>query len=98
MFIIIIMRVPSDVLQRQHRRHHKVAQAAVGVRLLHGGGPGRPHADHPAPKPPHRRLRGLPDRSRHRRLPGQSVRKSSERATSRDIHFDTIGSIYSEPL
>ncbi|XP_061651859.1 uncharacterized protein LOC133488239 isoform X2 [Phyllopteryx taeniolatus] len=66
-------RLHFHVLQRQHRRRHQVAQAAAGVRLLHGGGPGRPHADHPAPEPPHRRLRGLPDRSRHRRLLGQSA-------------------------
>lgn len=60
----------TDVFQRQHQQHDQAAEAFAGVRFLHGGRSRRADADNSAPQSPNRRLRGIPDRSRHRGLPG----------------------------
>uniref|UniRef100_A0A452QJU9 Phospholipid phosphatase related 3 n=1 Tax=Ursus americanus TaxID=9643 RepID=A0A452QJU9_URSAM len=70
---------PPDVLQLGHLGHHQAAQAHPGVRLRHRGGRLRPHPDHPVPQPPGGRLRGLPHRGRHRRLPGEGAGEAGGR-------------------
>ncbi|XP_064325758.1 phospholipid phosphatase-related protein type 3 isoform X4 [Phalacrocorax carbo] len=54
---------------------HQTPQAHPGLRLCHRRRHLRPDPDHPVPQPPRRRLRGLPDRLRHRRLPGVPRRR-----------------------
>ncbi|XP_074933408.1 phospholipid phosphatase-related protein type 3 isoform X5 [Phalacrocorax aristotelis] len=65
---------PGHLLRHGQARHplrqHQTPQAHPGLCLCHRCRHLRPDPDHPVPQPPRRRLRGLPDRLRHRRLPG----------------------------
>uniref|UniRef100_A0A8B9EAW5 Phospholipid phosphatase related 3 n=1 Tax=Anser cygnoides TaxID=8845 RepID=A0A8B9EAW5_ANSCY len=71
---------PPDVFQLHHLGQHQTPQAHPGLRLRHRRRHLRPDADHAVPQPPRRRLRGLPDRLGHRRLPGGCRRARGLRA------------------
>uniref|UniRef100_A0A8C3BPC8 Phospholipid phosphatase related 3 n=1 Tax=Cairina moschata TaxID=8855 RepID=A0A8C3BPC8_CAIMO len=73
-------RLRLDVFQLHHLGQHQAPQAHPGLRLRHRRWHLRPDADHAVPQPPRRRLRGLPDRLGHRRLPGGCRRARGLRA------------------